>query len=69
MTREYVENTTRNWDPGFLIVLLVFACFSLAFPGQPKKNPEPGQNLHISYHTAEPYEDALQTRRLGADCY
>ena len=33
-----------------------FLCFSLAFPDKSKNLPDPGRNLHISYHTAEPWQ-------------
>ena len=46
----------RNSDPGFLGFTLFFHCFSLAFPAQSKKCPDPGRNLHIYHHAAEPYE-------------
>ena len=35
---------------------MFFPCVSSAFSGKAKNSPDPGLNLHISYHTAEPYD-------------
>ena len=50
----YRKYYIRNSGPGFLRLFIVFPCFTSAFRSKSKKCPEPGPNLHISYHTAEP---------------
>ena len=45
----------RNSDPGFPRCFVVFPHFSLVFPSNFKKCPDPERNSHISYHTAEVY--------------
>ena len=51
----YRKHNVRNLDPGFPGMFLDFPYVSLVFPGKSKKFPDPGRNLQISYHTAEPY--------------
>ena len=46
----------KKSDPESLGSLLVFP-FSLALPGKSKMSPDPGRNLHIACHTAEPYSN------------
>ena len=48
------KHEIRHLDSRFLRFFLVFRTFSMGFPLNPKKFPDPGRNLHISYHTAEP---------------
>ena len=36
----------------------------MVFPSSFKKIPDPGRNLHISYHTADPYGDLKDFVRI-----
>ena len=51
----YRKYYIRNSDAGFLSIFMAFPYVSLIVSGRSKKRPVSGRNLHISYHTAEPY--------------
>ena len=47
---------SKKFRPWISVSFPFFSSVFLGFPGKSKKFPDPGRFLHISYHTAEPYE-------------